>query len=489
MTAATLGEKPESHRGSRHSTFDLIVMNPIRMPRRHRRIRAVTGWLTAALLAWVPVVPAQQGPWDVAITIDDVPMTGGAGCRPDQIVRVNQALLDAFRDHGVRATAFVIPGTPCQGPGEASPQALVARWRAAGHDVGNHSYSHPDYNGLTVDQYLEDADRAQRFLEPLLTAARQSDRWFRPPLLHTGTTAARRDALDRWLARRHTRMGVVTIDNQEWVYAAAYARATARGDAPLSAALVAAYVDHLRRSVDYYRDLSARVFGRDVAQVLLLHANLLNGDHIDRVLDALEAAGARFVPLGEAVSDSAYRLKAPYLGPRGLSWLQRWALVRGVTPPPEPREADWVGYAASAEPELPAGLDSVLTRANDDFSRAWVAGEVARIVAAYSDDAVIHPPAGGVLATPAAVRGFWSGLPDRRGQGEHRLEPTLRRLLAPTTVLELGRWHTGVIRNGALVRETGCYTLIWRETDEGRWRIGYDAWSAPNPASWACRPR
>ena len=118
-----MGEKPESRRGSRHSTFDLLVMNHIRPSRRHHRIRAVAGWLAAALLAWVPILPAQQGAWDVAITIDDVPMTGGAGCRPDQIVRVNQALLDAFRDHGVRATAFVIPGTPCQGPGEASPEA------------------------------------------------------------------------------------------------------------------------------------------------------------------------------------------------------------------------------------------------------------------------------------------------------------------------------------------------------------------------------
>jgi len=75
-----------------------------------------------------------------------------------------------------------------------------------------------------------------------------------------------------------------------------------------------------------------------IRRVLLLHANRLNADHLERVLAALRLTGAAFIPLRVAVADAAYALPDPYVGPRGLSWLQRWVLARGVTPDSEPRE-------------------------------------------------------------------------------------------------------------------------------------------------------
>ena len=47
-----------------------------------------------------------------------------------------------------------------------------------------------------------------------------------------------------------------------------------------------------------------------------------------------------------AVTDPACASLDEYVGPRGGSWLQRWALTRGITPGPEPREPDWVRVAA-----------------------------------------------------------------------------------------------------------------------------------------------
>ena len=56
----------------------------------------------------------------------------------------------------------------------------------------------------------------------------------------------------------------------------------------------------------------------------------------------LEARGYRLVSLNEALADPAYGRPDEYVGPRGLSWLQRWALAVGVHVPPEPREPVWV---------------------------------------------------------------------------------------------------------------------------------------------------
>lgn len=87
------------------------------------------------------------------------------------------------------------------------------------------------------------------------------------------------------------------------------------------------------------------MFGREIPHTLLLHANLLNAEQLERVLAMLEDRGYRFVGLPEAVSDPAYAREDSYVGPRGLSWLQRWALEDGVPVPDEPREAAWVGEA------------------------------------------------------------------------------------------------------------------------------------------------
>lgn len=129
-----------------------------------------------------------------------------------------------------------------------------------------------------------------------------------------------------------------------------------------------------------------------------------------------------------------------------------------------------------------------LDEANAAFSAAWVAGDVDAIMAAYTEDAIVHPPAGGVLTTPAHIRTVWAPITNWQRVG-HRLEPTVREALSGGEVLEMGRWHSAR-RNeaGEAPWTSGCYTVIWRN-DNGRWRMRYDSWTAANDNSWACRPR
>lgn len=140
--------------------------------------------------------------------------------------------------------------------------------------------------------------------------------------------------------------------------------------------------------------------------------------------------------------------------------------------------------SSSVSSAVAAELDA----ANAAFSASWVAGDVDALMAAYTEDAVVHPPAGGVLTTPAHVRTVWTPITSWHRVG-HRLEPTLRQDLSGGEVLEMGRWHSAR-RNeaGEAPWTSGCYTVIWRN-DDGHWRMRYDAWTAPNDASWACRPR
>lgn len=130
---------------------------------------------------------------------------------------------------------------------------------------------------------------------------------------------------------------------------------------------------------------------------------------------------------------------------------------------------------------------SELDAANAAFSAAWVAGDVDALLDAYTADAIVHPPAGGVLTSREAIRPVWAPIVNWQRVG-HRLEPTLRRALDSGEVLEMGRWHSSRTVEGQSPWLSGCYTVIWRR--EGRaWRMAYDSWTAANDASWACRPR
>lgn len=141
--------------------------------------------------------------------------------------------------------------------------------------------------------------------------------------------------------------------------------------------------------------------------------------------------------------------------------------------------------AQSVSPATAAALDA----ANAAFSRAYVAGDAEEVIAAYTQDAVLHPPAGGVLVGAAKVREYWGPIANRRSAG-HRLEANLRRHLAPDVVMEIGRWHSQSLRDGEPQPwSSGCYTVIWRRGADGGWRLEFDTWTGPIEADWACRPR
>lgn len=280
----------------------------------------------------------------VALTFDDLPSTHDT-CDGAAVQDVTRRLTGTLQKAGLPAAGLVTPGRSCLTPDLLA--ATLGRWIEIGAVLGNHTATHPDINTTPLPDYLADLDRGQALMD---AAVDTGDRWFRPPMLHSGDEPEKKRALAEHLASRGYRIAPVTVDNQEWVYAAVYADARRRDDAELMARLVDAYIRHMDEAMAFYEDLSRAVFNREIPQVLLLHANRLNADHLDRVLAMLRGRGYRFVSLPDAVADPAYDRPDTYLGPRGLSWLQRWALEEGVPVPTEPREAPWV---ARAFQELP----------------------------------------------------------------------------------------------------------------------------------------
>ena len=87
-----------------------------------------------------------------------------------------------------------------------------------------------------------------------------------------------------------------------------------------------------------------KLFGREISQTLLIHANFINSDYLGDMIAMFKRRGYKCVDLETALKDEAYRLPDTYIGPAGISWLHRWTLEKGKSylEPEEPTVPEFV---------------------------------------------------------------------------------------------------------------------------------------------------
>ncbi len=271
----------------------------------------------------------------VAITVDDLPYAGGAlvgasvSAKSSTAETVNRSLLAAFQAHHVPVTGFVIQKT-VESLGPDSGARILKEWTSRGFDLGNHTYSHPDINALSVEQIELEIVRGEATIGPLMKESGKKLGYFRFPMNHTGDTREKHDAIQAFLSQRGYRLATCTIDNSDYLFNAAYVQMLAKNDAENAQKLRAEYLAYTTAEIDYYAALNKQVFGYEPPQVMLLHDNRLNADVIEQVLRLFEEKPYRFVSLDAAQADSAYRTPETYITRFGPMWGYRWANERNV---------------------------------------------------------------------------------------------------------------------------------------------------------------
>lgn len=242
----------------------------------------------------------------IAVTIDDLPWMGPAQSGAEGVGKIVSALATA----NAPATGFVT----CSRIDEQ--QAAMKVWQSSHVPFGNHSTSHRSLNDMPVEDWLEDVAACSRRLSGETS-------FFRYPFLQHGRTIETKERAARALAELGYQVAHVSIDTSDWAFDHAYGKALERSDRDKARAIADAYVAHVSAAAQRYRRIASERLGRDVSHVLLLHANRINADALERVLASLSSAGFRFVPLKEALADPVYRMRDDYVGPIGMSWLYR----------------------------------------------------------------------------------------------------------------------------------------------------------------------
>jgi peptidoglycan/xylan/chitin deacetylase (PgdA/CDA1 family) len=271
----------------------------------------------------------------VAITVDDLPYATVGDRATDasdsrRADSVNRAIVAVLVRRHVPTTGFVNQAR-AEGLGDTSGVRILKRWTVGGLDLGNHSYSHPDFNQLSVDRFEDEIVRGEAAIRPLMEHASKPLRFFRFPFNHTGDTRDKHDSIAAFLARRGYRVATCTIENDDWVFNGAYVRLLARGDTTSAARVRTKYLAYTAAKMAYFASLSREVLGYEQPQVMLLHANDLNAAMIDSVLTLFEREHYRFVSLQAAQADPAYQIPDTVVTPDGPMWAYRWAQARHIT--------------------------------------------------------------------------------------------------------------------------------------------------------------
>ena len=310
----------------------------------------------ATVAVWAALTPwgagGAAGPADraVAVTFDDLPATRHGSLA--DVRRITGDLLAHLDRLAIPATGFVNEIKLARPGEEAERAALLEAWLDRGHDLGNHTYSHRSFNTTPLEEFQEDVVRGEMVTRRLLAERGSTLRYFRHPFLQVGLDLGKRRALETFLQEKGYRVAPVTIDNDEYMYAAVYADALRRGDRASARKVGRDYLRYMDSVVSFAQEVALRLTGREIPQILLLHANALNADHFGSLARSLRRGGYRFVTLEEALGDAVYDLPDTYVGRWGISWLHHWELTAGRERSPSPDPPSWLtdAYGALRQP-------------------------------------------------------------------------------------------------------------------------------------------
>ncbi|WP_431125446.1 polysaccharide deacetylase family protein [Flagellimonas flava] len=229
----------------------------------------------------------------------------------------NQMLLSHLEKEGLRATFFVTGQNKLDEKG----QFLLKSWNDRGHQIANHTFSHPNFNA--------DANTAQMFADQLLRTDSviskfgNSSKLFRFPYLKEGKNRDKVDSIRNILAQNGYRNGYVTIDASDWyVNSRLIKKIKTNGVSNTQFdSFRDFYVQHILDRAAYYENLSYEINGRHIKHTLLLHHNLTSALFLGDLIEAFKAKGWQVVDSDRAFEDPVFgRIPSPDFAGESLIW-------------------------------------------------------------------------------------------------------------------------------------------------------------------------
>lgn len=275
-----------------------------------------------------PLTFAQQN--QICFTIDDLPVVNYGVSDTIFQQRIMSNLIVSLTKHSIPAIGFVNEKKMYSRDSLNQFQIrLLENWVKNGLELGNHTFSHIDYNTSSLQEYAENLQKGEVITKEILAKNGTSIKYFRHPFLHVGNTKEKADSLTDFLLKTGYTVAPVTFDSDDYLFAKAYQRSFEKQDSTMMKQVGHDYILHLEHKLKYYENECNKLFEKNIKHILLLHANLLNADYMDSIANLFIQNKYDFIDLDEALKDELYSTEITVYGKWGISWLDKWALSMG----------------------------------------------------------------------------------------------------------------------------------------------------------------
>lgn len=333
-----------------------------------------------ALLLGAAPVPAVGRP--LLITVDDLPVAA-VSLHPDpsERERITRGLLAVLKKHHIQAVGLV-NGAPLKEPEQTR---LLDLWLADGHELGNHSYSHPSLPQKSAEAFIADVEQERGLLAKYLGSKGKTLRFFRFPFLREGETLEKLRAVRAYLAESQQRALPVTIDNQDWSFEQPFVQGK-----PVSAE----YQEVLHVAVRTAEARGDKLVGGVSPQILLLHANSVGVAEWDRLFTWLEQTGHRFATADEVLTHPIFSEPHEFIGSHGPSLWDRL-------------------IDKKVRQDTEATIHALLRKQ----AEAWNQGDLEAFCSVYAEDAAFLSPTGLTRGRAQVLARYRQRYPDRKALG------------------------------------------------------------------------
>ncbi|WP_242604440.1 polysaccharide deacetylase family protein [Legionella gresilensis] len=222
----------------------------------------------------------------IALTIDDLPFVG-----PKKSFHLNM-ILSTLKKNNVPATGFIIAGDI-----DHSGWIMLKKFHDEGFGLGNHTVSHANLNKLDLDAYLEEIELADQLLSSVLT----KPKYFRFPYLAT-SKGEKREKVGEYLKTLDYAIAPITIDSKDFLFnRKLVALPKEERHNYLNEELKPEYLDFIWQQTLKALERNRRAHTPNQAQILLIHANIINAYALDDIINLYKEHGFTFVTLQDAL--------------------------------------------------------------------------------------------------------------------------------------------------------------------------------------------
>lgn len=234
---------------------------------------------------------------EIALTFDDSPM--GTSSHFETVERT-RVLIDKLK--ALNAPATMVFANPCKRKDSVSVMTQLELFKKNGHLLGNHTCTHPRLDEVGFEKYSKDIERADELLTPLFAG----QKYFRYPYLNESNNEILRDQVRYWLKDNNYRNGMVSIDNDDYLFSSKMNKAKSLNKKIDYEKVKALFLSHVLGAVEFYDNLAIETIGYSPKHVLLLHEMDATVMFIDSLVIELRKRGWKIIAADEAFQDQLY---------------------------------------------------------------------------------------------------------------------------------------------------------------------------------------